>query len=142
MRWTGPLLIVLALSSLGCVRGDWTTETLTLIDVTGTWDGRLVFKGGSCGTVTGCERSLQLILRQRGASVSGEVTSSSLHVGGKKVEGVIKGELFTFRIGALHGEASLSGDDLNGQAEGGSVNHSCPCTIPLHRAGPADTMQR
>src|SRR5262245_39274648 len=28
-RWTAQLLIVLALSSLGCARGDWTTETLT-----------------------------------------------------------------------------------------------------------------
>jgi len=36
LRWTGQLLIVLALSSLGCARGDWTTETLTLVDVTGT----------------------------------------------------------------------------------------------------------
>ena len=141
MRWTGPLLIVLALSSLGCARGDWTTETLTLVDVTGTWDGSVVFKGGGCGT-RGCERGLQLILRQRGASVSGEVTSSSLQFGGDKVEGVIKGELFTFRIGALRGEASLSGDDLNGRAEGGSASNICPCTISLHRAGPADTMQR
>jgi len=34
MRWTRAFLIVLALFSLGCVRGDW-TETLTLVDVTG-----------------------------------------------------------------------------------------------------------
>src|SRR6516165_2895547 len=39
MRWTRAFLIVLALFSLGCVRGDW-TETLTLVDVTGTWEGR------------------------------------------------------------------------------------------------------
>jgi len=37
MRWTGRLLIVLVLSSLGCVRGDWISQTLTLVDVTGTW---------------------------------------------------------------------------------------------------------
>ena len=35
MRWTEAILIALALLSLGCARGDWTTETLTLVDVTG-----------------------------------------------------------------------------------------------------------
>src|SRR5262249_4897511 len=35
MRWTAPFLLVLALLSLGCARGDWTSQTLTLVDVTG-----------------------------------------------------------------------------------------------------------
>jgi len=39
MRWTGRFLFVLTLLSLGCARGDWTTETLTLVDITGTWEG-------------------------------------------------------------------------------------------------------
>jgi len=39
MRWTRHFLIVLTLLSLGCARGDWTTETLTLVDVTGAWEG-------------------------------------------------------------------------------------------------------
>ena len=30
-RWTESLLIVLAFPSLGCARGDWISETLTLI---------------------------------------------------------------------------------------------------------------
>jgi len=38
MRWTRRFLVVLALLSLGCARGDWTTETLTQVDVTGTWE--------------------------------------------------------------------------------------------------------
>ena len=44
-RWTGQLLIVLALSGLGCARGDWTSQTLTLVDVTGTWEGPYRFLG-------------------------------------------------------------------------------------------------
>jgi len=42
MRWTGRFLIVLTFFNLGCARGDWTTEALTLVDITGTWEG--VFK--------------------------------------------------------------------------------------------------
>ena len=38
-RWTESLLIVLAFPSLGCARGDWISETLTLVDVTGSWEG-------------------------------------------------------------------------------------------------------
>ena len=47
MRWTGPLLIVIALLVVGCARGDWTTETLTLVDVTARG------KDGSVGRVAG-----------------------------------------------------------------------------------------
>jgi hypothetical protein len=133
MRRTGRVLILLfALASPACAKRDW-TETLTLVDVTGTWDGSVFFR------VTANERHVKLILRQRGASVTGEVAGPSLFFGGDKVEGVINGELFTFKLGALRGEASVSGDDLDGRAEGGTQNATCPCTISLHRAGPADT---
>jgi len=47
LRFTGRLLLILALSSLGCARGDWTTETLTLVDLTGTWEGS--FGEGTAG---------------------------------------------------------------------------------------------
>jgi hypothetical protein len=45
MRWTGRFLVVLGVLSLGCARGDWTTETLTLVDVTGTWEGQFRYTG-------------------------------------------------------------------------------------------------
>jgi hypothetical protein len=141
MKGTGRVLILLfALASAGCAQRDW-TETLTLVDVTGTWAGKVQFLG-PCGPSPRCgtTRSLELVLRQRGASVIGEVTSPSLHFGGDKLEGVINGELFTFKLGALRGEASVSGDDMDGRAEGGSLER-CPCTISLHRADPADTTQ-
>jgi len=68
-RWIGQLLIVLALSSLGCARGDWTTETLTLADVTGMWEGMFILRGLS----SGYERSTRWILQQNGQKVRGEV---------------------------------------------------------------------
>ena len=49
-RLTGQLMIMLALSSLGCARGDWTTETLTLVDVPGTWEGSFRYLGMSGGS--------------------------------------------------------------------------------------------
>src|SRR5262245_2945080 len=39
MRWTRRFLVVLALLSLGCARGDWISETVQLVDATGTWEG-------------------------------------------------------------------------------------------------------
>src|SRR5262249_26173628 len=88
MRWTGQLLIVLALSVVGCARGDWTTETLTLVDVTGTWEG--VFR------TAGLERTTQWALRQKGGKVRGEVLGlNGAPVG--SIEGLVNGEVFSWR---------------------------------------------
>src|SRR5215813_3469947 len=69
MRRVGRFLIVLALLSLGCARGDWTTETLTLLDVTGTWEGMFRLRGQSAGY----ERTIRWVLQQNGSKVKGEV---------------------------------------------------------------------
>src|SRR5262250_1158482 len=70
MRWTRRLLTVLTLLSLGCARGDWTTETLTLVDVTGTWEGPFVLRpsGGAA-----YERRIRWVLQQNGPKVTGRV---------------------------------------------------------------------
>jgi len=62
IRKAGPLLIVLALPS---------TETLTLVDVTGTWEGPFRF-GGFGGSGAGFERTTRWVLQQTGAKVRGE----------------------------------------------------------------------
>jgi hypothetical protein len=59
IRKAGPLLIVLALPS---------TETLTLVDVTGTWEGPFRFGGSGAGF----ERTTRWVLQQTGAKVRGE----------------------------------------------------------------------
>jgi len=64
IRKVGPLLILLALSSLGCARSDWTTETLTLVDVTGTWEGPFYFTQVLIG-----ERTIRFVLQQNGSKV-------------------------------------------------------------------------
>jgi hypothetical protein len=134
MRWTGKFLIVLALSSLGCARGDWISETQTLVDVTGTWEGP--FRNLSF------ERTMRWVLQQKGAKVRGEVQGlDGTSLG--SVEGLVNGEVFSWNVTgpfvfspiwylpnrSWHGEATVNSDELNGRAAG----PYCPCTVFLHR---------
>jgi len=135
-RWTGYLLIVLALSSLGCARGDWTSQTLTLVDVTGTWEGPYRFSLGG----TGFERTTRWVLQQTGAKVRGEVQGPDGAPLGS-VEGLVNGEAFNWKMTAIklqwmnapsrsyRGEAIVNSDELNGRADG----MGCPCTFILRR---------
>jgi hypothetical protein len=140
MRWTEKFLIVLALSSLGCARGDWISETLTLVDVTGTWEGPFRF-GQAPGSA---ERTTRWVLQQKGAKVRGEVQGPDGAPLGS-VEGLVNGEVFSWNVTgpfisiysgsvpsrSYHGEAAVNSDELNGRADG----PACPCTLLLHRVG-------
>src|SRR5262245_16594352 len=142
MRWTGQLLIVLALSVLGCARGDWTTETLTLVDISSTWEGR--FRWGSrAGGLAVDERTIMFVLQQKGQKVRGEAQGlDGARLG--TVEGLVNGEVFSWRLtGALtpgrdspasayRGVSTVdSSDELSGQADG----PGCPCSFVLRRVG-------
>lgn len=132
MRWTGHLLlIVLVLFSLGCFRGDWIGETLTLVDVTGTWEGSFRFNN--------VEQTTRWVLQQNGSKVRGEAQGVDGAPWGP-IEGLVKGEVFSWRATgrfaawnpsprAYNGEATVTGDELNGRASG----WSCPCTLLLRR---------
>ena len=133
MRWTGRFLILLTLLGLGCARGDWTTETLTLVDVTGTWEGPFRF-GGAGG---GAERTVRWVLQQKGGKVRGEVQGlDGARLG--SVEGLINGEAFNWNVTATkltrhpadyRGEATVNSDEITGRATG----FLCPCTVLLRR---------
>ena len=130
-------VIVLALLSLGCARGDWTTETLTLVDVTGTWEGLFrvdMFR---------IERTIRLVLQQKGAKVRGEVQGSDGAPIGS-IEGLVNGEVFSWRLTgpfiqlsgpgytsnrSYSGETPVINDEMNGPVNG----PSCPCTVRLRR---------
>jgi hypothetical protein len=141
LRRTSVLILLSALVSLGCAKRDW-TETLTLVDVTGTWDGTVVSRSYGCPPGGCTARAVQLVLRQRGASVTGEMTGpTAVGFGGGAVEGVISGELFLFKLGKFRGEASVSGDDMSGRVDGTNLP-LCPCTISLHRVGAADATRQ
>jgi hypothetical protein len=129
MRWTSQLLIVLALSSLGCARGDWISETMTLVDVTGTWEGPFRYTGPVL------ERQQRWVLQQKGAKVTGEVLEAARE---GSIEGLVNEEVFKFNLNrrglytsslSYSGEVTVNGDELNGRADG----LSCPCTFVLRR---------
>ena len=139
LRWTGQLLIMLALSSLGCARGDWTSETLTLVDVTGRWEGQFIFRGTGGASH---ERTITLVLLQKGPKVKGEIQASDGASMGS-IEGQVKGETFSWELtGSLfttpmgnppsrsyRGEATVNSDELTSHADG----QYCPCTLVLRR---------
>jgi hypothetical protein len=136
MRWTGQLLIVLALLIVGCARGDWIDKTLTLVDVTGTWEG--VFKFSE--PTRGLERATRWVLRQNGGRVRGE--AEGLH-GAQlaPIEGLVNGEVLSWQLTgqffrwapgtSYRGEAMITIDEMSGRADG----PNCPCTVLLRRAG-------
>src|SRR5262249_47980168 len=139
-RWIGQLLIVLALSSLGCARGDWTTETLTLADVTGTWEGMFILRGFS----SGFERSTRWVLQQNGQKVRGEVQGPD-QASIASIEGQLNGEIFDWHLTgpfvrlpelntsskSYSGVATVNSDEMSGRADG----PLCPCAFFLHRVG-------
>src|SRR5215470_453651 len=95
MRWTRHFLIVLTLLSLGCARGDWTTRDLTLVDVSGTWDGSVRYLGMSGGSL---EVQTRWVLQQKGGKVTGEVQGSSA---AGFIEGLVDGEVFRFKLNRM-----------------------------------------
>jgi len=136
MRWTGRLLIVLAILIVGCARGDWIDQTLTLVDVTGTWEGP--FRLG-VGNVGGYERKTRWVLQQTGEKVRGKVQGPDGAPLGS-VAGLVNGEVFSWQLTgqffrwapgtSYRGQATITVDEMNGRADG----PNCPCAVVLRRA--------
>ena len=139
MRWTRAFVIVLTLLSLGCARGDWTTETLTLIDVTGTWEGSFAVQPG-----VGLGQTTRWVLQQKGGKVRGEVQGPD-GMPLASIEGLVNGEVFSWQtdgrfpklaVGGApsrkyRGESTITLDEMSGPADG----LLCPCRVSLRRVG-------
>ena len=141
MKRTGSFLIVFfALANLGCARGDWISETLTLVDVTGTWEGTVVFRN-LVSTAPG-ERATRWVLQQKGEKVRGVAQQLDGEPLGT-VEGLFNGEVFNWQLtgapyspragqnpSTYRGAATVNGDERSGRGDG----HLCvPCTFVLRR---------
>jgi hypothetical protein len=128
---SGRLLIVLAMClAFGCApRGDWISETLTLADFSGTWEGTLT--GGSIHNRV--IRSIRMVLKQSGARVTGELVGGGSE-GWQRgpIEGVVNGDMFVFRTQEFNGEASVNAAEMRGRADG---HFYCPCFLFLRRVG-------
>jgi|SRR5262245_38495736 len=148
MRWTGAFLIVLAILSLGCARDDWTTRDLTLVDVSGTWEGPFQFQGSAVRNV---ERTTRWVLQQKGGKVRGEAQAlDGASIG--SIEGLVNGEVFSWRLTgsflsipgggspskSYDGETTITIDEMSGRADG----PNCPCTVLLRRVGTQATKEK
>ena len=144
MRWTRHFLIVLALFSLGCARGDW-TDTLILVNVTGAWEGRFRVDAYRM------ERTIRWVLQQTGAKVTGEVQGADGRPIGP-IQGLVKGEVFSWRLTgpfislnsmgytssrSYDSETPIINDEMSGRVDG----QGCPCSLLLRRVA-ADTIRR
>ena len=84
-------------ASAGCAPRDWVSDLLVLTDVTGTWEGSVRGREpGGQPTPPIPLTPVTLVLQQTGPKVSGEFTWSR---GKGRVEGIVSGEVLTFREG-------------------------------------------
>jgi hypothetical protein len=110
------VLIAAALAfGSGCARSDWIERTLVTVDVTGTWYGRF--------QATGSTPDLFFELEQQGSTVKGfmRITGFAGPPGGVtsgRIDGTVAGDVFRFKDtrGNVHGEVTVSGDEMNGRA--------------------------
>jgi hypothetical protein len=108
MRLTTWLVAGLALlASAACLqKADWIQGTLVTVDVTGVWRG-------SGGPTRGLQGELEMTLSQRGAKVVGTGRYRATKM---TVDGAVRGDVFSFRDagGLLHGETTVTGDEMSG----------------------------
>jgi len=132
MKGPGWLAVVLfALATVGCApNADWISRTLTLVDVTGRWEGTLEYIGqSSSNPVT---MPLRLTLQQNGPKVKGEALVGSTE---RSVEGGVSGQVFSGQLGILSVELTVTGNEMTGPFYG---QFRCPCRASLRRAGAAE----
>jgi hypothetical protein len=132
MKRTGWLLIgLLVLPSASCAGRDWVSDLLVLTDVTGSWEGSVIFPLGT-GVTPGVRAPITLVLQQSGPKVTGELSWSR---GQGRVEGVVSGEVLTFRVG-IKVEPAVDGDEMWGRAEDplfASILTCRPCYLRFRR---------
>ena len=113
MRPTRWLLIVLSLASFGCASGPAAPVAPPTVDVTGRWTGGWSVPGIAAGHAW-------VTLQQSGAKVTGEIriTGTPDNNPGGPVEGIIEGNVLTFRWrnrnGEAKGEFTVNGDEMSG----------------------------
>jgi hypothetical protein len=113
----------------GCVRPDWIEATLVTADVSGTW------RGTAMATTGGISLSVEMMLEQRGARVTGRVGTTPLGRLSGPVEGTVSGDVFRFSQtgGLLNGEATIDGDEMNGEVRGSPHGAAGRWRISLRR---------
>jgi hypothetical protein len=131
-RTSWLLICVLVLAGAGCARRDWVSDLLVLTDVTGTWEGSAMINW-AVGTSTKMRVPITMVLQQSGPKVTGELSWSR---GRARVEGVVNGEVLTFREG-IRVELAVDGDEMWGASQDPLLTNfvGCnPCFLRFRRA--------
>jgi hypothetical protein len=131
-RLTRRLLIgLLVVASAGCARRDWVSDLLVLTDVTGTWEGTVT--STTDFGIRSLPQEISMTLQQRGPKVTGELSWSR---GQGRVEGVVTGEVLTFREG-IKADLAIDGDEMWGNTDDplfAATSICRPCFLRFRRA--------
>jgi hypothetical protein len=121
------VLGLIAVSVVGCARSDWVESTLVTVDVTGHWTGY----GGAY--------PIELVLRQRGAIVQGELTAAGPAQGVGPVEGTLSGDVLRLRQmnGTYLFNLTAAGDEMTGSLSTGVMGSLTGRTLVTLRRRPA-----
>jgi hypothetical protein len=132
-----PIVLLIAAALLvgsGCAKKDWIDRTLVTVDVTGTW------YGSPPGAGYGQPGDFLLELKQEGSVVQGflrsgtsQGTSNTGPLSGP-ITGTVAADVFRFRDarGAVEGELTVSGDEMNGTVSVAGVRR-----LSLRRVDPS-----
>ena len=123
MRTMGWLLVVFLVAvAPGCAqKTDWVAGTLVTADVTGVWKGRVT---------TGIPGEFEMTLTQRGAKVTGD---GRIRAHKFSVDGTVRGDVFSFNEpgGRLRAEATVNGDEMDGQGRTNLANIGAGQPLPF-----------
>jgi len=127
MRAALGIIAVVFVFASGCTQKDWIDRTLVTVDVTGVWEGTQMGTGFAWG--------IELVLKQEGAKVTGEVKGIRNARGTAEspipIVGTVSGDTFSFHEVSgrpLRVQAQLNGDEMTG-----SGSRLSTWTIALHR---------
>src|SRR5712692_9581264 len=116
-RWLVVGLLVLA--NAGCAGRDWVSDLLVLTDVIGAWEGSVTSDQPPKNSF-----GITMVLQQRGPKVTGEL---SWPRESGELEGVVTGEVLSFRRGPINGELAVDGDEMTGKVFGPSSTQGGSC---------------
>jgi hypothetical protein len=113
MRAAWIVIAVAVVLVSGCAQTDWIDRTLVTVDVTGVWEGTQ--------TGTGFVNSIELVLKQEGAKVTGEMKGPRSTGGTAEspipIVGTVSGDTFSFHEVSgvpLRVQVQVNGDEMTG----------------------------
>jgi len=116
MRAMWAFVALALLFASGCAQQDWIDRTLVTVDVTGAWDGRQIGPNWA--------RDIVIVLQQRGAKVTGEITNlgtgAGTSAGSTAIQGTISGDTLSLReVGGqmLRVVLQVNGDEMTGSGD-------------------------